>query len=63
MATKTAFVEKVFNGDYGVMKHIENGDGVPSHNAAKVGVLYWDYTNSNGYIATDTAGTWVKVNA
>ena len=36
--------------------------GVPSF-AAKVGTLCWDVTNSNAYICTVAAGTWVKINA
>lgn len=36
--------------------------GVPTE-AAKVGTLCWDSTNSNAYICTVAAGTWVKINA
>lgn len=36
--------------------------GVPNH-AAKVGTLCWDSTNSDAYICTVAAGTWVKINA
>lgn len=36
--------------------------GVPNV-AAKVGTLCWDKTNSDSYICTVAAGTWVKINA
>lgn len=58
-------VKKAFSGN----KSIKHGNpdtvisaGVPNA-AAKVGTLCWDKTNSDSYICTVAAGTWVKINA
>jgi len=58
-------VDKAFKGNAGIK--IGRPDclisaGVPN-TAAKVGSLCWDSTNSNAYICTVAAGTWVKINA
>lgn len=39
--------------------------GIPSGagDAAPVGTICWDSTNSNAYICTVATGTWVKINA
>lgn len=47
---------------------VQEGDGAPaSAIGGVVGSLYWDETNSDGYICTvagaASAATWVKINA
>lgn len=37
-------------------------DGAPDA-SLPIGTLGWDVTNGDGYISTDGAGTWVKINA
>lgn len=59
--TMHAIQKKAFGGR-AIGFNSEKGDGVPSH-ASKLGSLYWDYTNSDAYICTVAAGTWVKINA
>lgn len=62
MSLRRKIINKAFGGRLNVWANIQKGDGAPSH-AALVGTLYWDYTNSDSYICTVAAGTWVKLNA
>ncbi len=58
-------VNKAFPDNRGITKGRPQcvvSAGVPNV-AAKVGTLCWDSTNSNAYICTVAAGTWVKINA
>lgn len=58
-------VQKAFVGNKGVKIGNPNcvvSAGVPDE-AAKVGTLCWDSTNSDAYICTVASGTWVKINA
>lgn len=59
-------IDKAFVGNKrikaGKPRIILSTAGVPDC-AAKVGTLCWDSTNSNAYICTVAAGTWVKINA
>ena len=60
-----AIVNKAFQFNKGIMHGNPNiivSAGVPNTNEA-LGTLCWDVTNSDAYIATDGAGTWVKINA
>ena len=62
----SAIVNKAFHGNKkikgGRPKIIISTAGVPDC-AATVGTLCWDTTNSDAYICTVAAGTWVKINA
>lgn len=58
-------VEKAFIGNRKIAignPNVVIAAGVPNV-AAKVGTLCWDKTNSDAYICTVAAGTWVKINA
>ncbi len=58
-------VDKAFYGNSGIKighPDVLIAAGVPA-TAAKVGTLCWDSTDSNAYICTVAAGTWVKINA
>lgn len=60
-----ALVKKAFQHNKGILHGNPNlivTDGVPD-DSLPLGTLCWDVTNSDGYIATDGAGTWVKINA
>ena len=54
---------KVFGGHRKGLRFLERGTGAPTHNAKHIGIKYRNMTNGDVYIATDTAGTWVKENA
>ena len=57
--------QKAFRGNQRIMRgkpHCTVSTGAPTH-STKIGTLNWDITNSDAYIATDAAGTWVKINA
>jgi hypothetical protein len=51
------------NGRIGAGKpRVVGSDAAPDF-AEKVGTLCWDVTNSNAYICSVAAGTWIKINA
>lgn len=54
---------KIFGGHKAGLTRIVRAAGVPSHNARHIGELAKNTTTDDMYIATDTSGTWVKVNA
>lgn len=56
-------IEKVFGGTKDPFEHLTQRAGVPTHNARSIGEICWDSSNEDYYIATDVAGTWVKINA
>jgi len=60
-----AIIKKAFPGNkrikVGKPRIIVSSSGVPDI-ASKVGTLCWDAVNSNAYICTQAAGTWVKIN-
>lgn len=58
-------VNKAFSGNQKIkigQPVVQISAGVPDH-AATIGTLCWDSTNSDAYICTVAAGTWVKINA
>ena len=63
MSVRRAVIEKAFGGYEDPLSKCIKGAGVPSSNAKRIGIIYYDTTNDNCYIATDTSGTWVKINA
>ena len=62
MSVKAAVKQKMGLWWKGQINHVQVHDDAPDY-AAKVGTLCWDVTNSNAYICTVAAGTWVKLNA
>ena len=63
MSLYTEFITKVFGGHDMCWNRIETNAGVPTHNAEHKGIICYDTTNKDYYIATDAVGTWVKMNA
>ncbi len=63
MSVQQSFIDVVFVGKKNFIEDIVPYAGVPGYNADVVGELVYDYTNDDGYIATDKVGTWVKLNA
>lgn len=66
MGLKTAIENKAFAGRRGVLGAVpiikKTTTGAPS-SAALVGTLCWNTYDSDAYICTVAAGTWVKINA
>ena len=66
MSLKYAIEVKAFAGRRGAIGNAlvikKATTGAPS-SAAKVGTLCWNSYDSDAYICTVAAGTWVKVNA
>jgi len=54
-------MEKKFASATGRLKTVGLKAGVPSENALHIGEICIDTANDDVYIATDTAGTWVKL--
>jgi hypothetical protein len=61
-------VEKAFQHNGGILHgnpDVVTNAGSPdtASKVAAIGTLCWDTTNSDAYICTVAAGTWVKINA
>ena len=62
MSLKARITDKAFAGRKNIFANVIEVAATPT--ASKpIGTLAWDSTNGNAYIATDAAGTWVKINA
>lgn len=61
----SVIVEEAFNGNKAIMRGRPNciqGDGSPDGVVTgKVGLLYWDYTNSIAYICEDASTNWLPI--
>ncbi|OQB06998.1 MAG: hypothetical protein BWY21_01804 [Parcubacteria group bacterium ADurb.Bin216] len=67
MAAWDEIVKKAFKNNQKIAKGhpqciIKTTTGAPS-SAAKIGTLCWNSYDSDAYVCTVAAGTWVKINA
>lgn len=64
MSLKARIIDKAFAGRKNVFQNVveKTTTGAPA-NSIQIGTLTWNSYDGDAYIATDAAGTHVKINA